>query len=426
MLIGLVVGVALGAGIALIAKALNARLLSGLFSGYDAAGGWAWVLILLAMFGAILLHEIGHVVGGLSVGFRFMLLVVGPLRVEREPSGKLKVGLNKELASGGGLAALYPEDPHDLVRRFAWVVAAGPIASAVTCALWVAIVAILPDASIARSFIATLGGLSFAVALATLTPMQAGVYLTDGARLRQLHRGGPEARRDAAMLSLLAVSVGDAPFESWDRATVLASIEPVDGSIFELQGRSYAYGWLVAKGATSEAREQMQRAIDITAGLPPAMRAALDNELAFIDALHPPADGGGCSRHARAACHTRPARLRTEAHPGRDRRLARRPRRRARARGGGTATAHERQGWRDRGREMGARPPARGRGAPERGRPDRGARKRGATAHGAIAAGRGTSTAASTAPARPRARTCPRPSAETARSFPAPRSCTPP
>ena len=293
LLVGLIVGVVFGAAIGGVMVLLDAPFLADLFQGYERVGGVSWIFIVLAMFGAILAHELGHVLGGLRVGFHFVLLVVGPLRVERDDDDRLKVRLNRDLASSGGIAALYPKDQRDLVRRFAWVIAAGPIASLVTGALCLAILAVMQEPTVAKSFVATLGGMSLALAVATLVPMKSGYYLTDGARLLQLRRGGPAAERDAAMLSLLASSTGDAPFESWSRDVVEASIGPVDGSIFELQGRSYAYGWTIAKGAVEDARAQLQRALSLTAGLPPVMRASLENELAFMDAMYPAPDGTG-------------------------------------------------------------------------------------------------------------------------------------
>jgi hypothetical protein len=286
LLLGLLAGGALGVGMAALMNALNAKFVSDLFAGYD-DNRWAWVFMVLALFGAIVVHELGHVVDGLSVGFRFILFIAGPLRVERAPDGTIKPGLNKDLMSAGGLAALYPQDQRDLVRRFAWIVAAGPLGSLVTSVVCVAIVAALDEPGLARSFAATLAGTSLAIAVATVTPMRTGYYLTDGARLLQLRRGGLPAARDAALLSMIGANSVGTPIESWERELIVAGAVPADGSIFELQGRSYAYLWAVARGRVHEARMQLQRAIAISQGLPAVTKASLASELAFIDAMHP-------------------------------------------------------------------------------------------------------------------------------------------
>jgi hypothetical protein len=265
---------------------LNAKFVSDLFAGYH-ANRWAWVFIAAALFGAIVVHALGHVVGRVSVGFRFILFIAGPLRVERAPDGTITPGLNKDLMSAGGLAALYPRDQRDLVRRFAWIVAAGPLGSLVTSVVCVALVAARDEPGLARSFAATLAGTSLAIAVATVTPMRTGYYLTDGARLLQLRRGGLPAARDAALLSMIGANGVGVPIESWERERIVAGPVPADGSIFALQGRSYAYLWAVARGGVHEARMQLQRAIAISEGLPAVTRASLAGELAVIDAMHP-------------------------------------------------------------------------------------------------------------------------------------------
>ena len=56
---------------------------------------------LLSVFGAIALHELGHVLGMLAANFRVLLYVVGPLKISRE-GDRLRLRLNRDLALAGG------------------------------------------------------------------------------------------------------------------------------------------------------------------------------------------------------------------------------------------------------------------------------------------------------------------------------------
>ena len=74
-------------------------------------------------------HELGHLITGLMLGFRFELFVIGPLGIKRE-GDKIKVYFNKNLGHYGGLAATTPvSDDPDNARKLGLICLAGPIAS---------------------------------------------------------------------------------------------------------------------------------------------------------------------------------------------------------------------------------------------------------------------------------------------------------
>jgi hypothetical protein len=84
-----------------------------------------------------LAHELGHVIAGWLVGFQFRLLVFGPMRLERGASGRVRARLNQDPALFGGIACSLPTDNRDLIKRFAWFVAGGPVMSLAFAALLV-------------------------------------------------------------------------------------------------------------------------------------------------------------------------------------------------------------------------------------------------------------------------------------------------
>lgn len=294
----------------LAANTVDPRFLRQLF-GPHAGSLPPWVLFPLIfpllLLTAILVHEGGHVVGGLTAGFRFLFLVVGPLRIERTERGHIALALNRSLALVGGIAACIPRDSHNLPRRFAWMIAAGPLASLlVALALGTAAYSMhAPNAFHVMS--AVLALFSFAIGLVTIIPMRTGMFLSDGARLLQLSRGDSAARRDAALLSIIAADQSGVPVHEWNRDTVLALLTPADASVFERTGRLLAYMWALANGAVGDGRAQLERAATISEGLPPIERAWLDNEMAFMRALYDRTGTGEASMPAPAALTRVPA-----------------------------------------------------------------------------------------------------------------------
>ena len=91
----------------------------------------------------LLAHECGHLLAGRLVGFRFQFLALGPLLVSRSEAGRVRVGLNREPALFGGAALALPTDDRDLVRRYTWFVAGGPILSVILAVVSFTLLAIV-------------------------------------------------------------------------------------------------------------------------------------------------------------------------------------------------------------------------------------------------------------------------------------------
>ena len=51
---------------------------------------WYFIFLLLSLFLAIAIHELGHLLAGLVQGFSFELFIVGPLGVKRDENRKIK------------------------------------------------------------------------------------------------------------------------------------------------------------------------------------------------------------------------------------------------------------------------------------------------------------------------------------------------
>lgn len=193
----------------LFASATGGGLLgAGLMLATDGAAGDmvpgpAFLAVALVIYMvSIAGHELGHLAAGALAGFRPLLLIVGPLRIERADD-RVRAGLNRSLALAGGLALSAPIGVHDLRRRTIVLVAGGPLASimlGVQClAFWSASSAFLEargSLAAAAAFSLLLGGVvSLAIGIVTLLPMRVGGFYSDGARLLRLLRDDDETAR---------------------------------------------------------------------------------------------------------------------------------------------------------------------------------------------------------------------------------------
>ncbi len=285
LLVGLIFA---GAGLALGYLAARIGFDSGRATGTGEKKGVAaalgfFGLALLATWIALAIHEAGHALGGVAQGFRFLFLAVGPLWVERR-EGRLAVRLNTTSATWGGVAACVPVDGADLPRRFAVMVAGGPLAS-----LGLALLAGLAWAATpagAAHFTAGVTALASAgFFLATAQPFGAGGgFASDGGRLLRILRGGAEGAREAALLGLTAAAMGGARPRDWPAPLLADGLVPADGSMMEVAALVYAAQAAADGGDLDEAAARLDRADLLTAGKGRLLRSIMAGEAAWLAA----------------------------------------------------------------------------------------------------------------------------------------------
>lgn len=265
----------------------------------EALGAWAALVLSLtavaAGYLAILAHEAGHVAGGQLARFRFLFLVAGPLRIERNPSTRrIRAALNREPSLYGGIAASLPTQTDALPRRLGLMVAGGPAASFLLAGAAGAIIPALDGGPLLLGpFLGMLMIISAGLGVVTLVPMRFSGFASDGARLLRLVRGGPAARREAAMLALIGLSTAGTAPRDWPEETVRAVAEARDGTSDEVTAALLAYSHLLDRGDTDGARAALHRALELADRYPPPFIPGLMAEAAFFE--------GFVSRDAAAA-----------------------------------------------------------------------------------------------------------------------------
>ena len=258
--------------------------------GLDVSTTTLIISLVLSIFLVLLIHELGHVLGGLAYGNRFALLIAGPLKVENE-NGKLKWSLNRSLSSFGGLAMTIPMSTDNFKARRTATVAAGPGASLLLAILTLVPALLLPPQALPsyfRFFLLCLGFLSFTIFMATIIPMQSGGFMSDGAQLVNIYRDNPAANRYEALLQLVAeLQPGKRPKDISEEQIQKITALGYDDT-FGLSGLNYLYYRAVDRREWEEAEKYMNLFQEKIEVFPKAFQNALWNEVAIYYSLISP------------------------------------------------------------------------------------------------------------------------------------------
>jgi hypothetical protein len=242
------------------------------------------LLGLLAAWIAVVVHECGHLVAGLSAGWRFSLLVIGPLRLGRGPDGLVRVGWNRDIAMIGGAGGATPTHTTHLREAMAVNAAGGPLAS-----LLLALAAHLELVGpyVAHGALAIFCGwlrlISGGIGVINLVPMANGPFVTDGLRLLRVLGHGPHGAREIALLTLSALEERGVPPRDWDAALIERGLAVRDGSMFECQFELWACQRARDGGRLDEAGVALERALALAPRTPLELREACQREAAALE-----------------------------------------------------------------------------------------------------------------------------------------------
>jgi hypothetical protein len=255
----------------------------GWFLGQSAFSGGYGIGFLgfLGLFAlAIVVHELGHVIGALRVNFRVCSFTVGPITI-RWSGGRTTIrwGTLRIL----GLVSLVPNGIHDLRRRMLIVTAAGPAASFLGGIIAVAVGRLLPVSSTGGAF--NLGGLlSCALGLLSLIPSRR-FYTSDGAKIWDLWRSKERGERLCALLALLAdLNAGLRP-RDWNVDLIQRSLGLRDGSGMDVSCDMFAFYRAKDRHEFDAAQQYLESAIERQKICPQAVKASIALDAAFFYAV---------------------------------------------------------------------------------------------------------------------------------------------
>lgn len=237
----------------------------------------------LALLTVIVVHEAGHVVGGLAAGFRFVLLIAGPLKVTAGTRGP-RIGLNRSLALAGGLAACVPLDGRALRGGLMRMVAGGPAASlllSVVCGVGWSVFRETPPWNF---LLLVTAAVSLAIGVGTLIPLRVSGFHSDGAQLLSLFSGDDlVVQEKAAIGGVLGLSLAGVRPRDWPSSDVARLPTRSADPNVTLAARLMTAYRAIDSGDDAEA-ERLLSPTAVTADAAPVLRAAAGLELAWIAA----------------------------------------------------------------------------------------------------------------------------------------------
>jgi len=238
----------------------------------------AFVVMLLL---SVLLHELGHLIGGRLVGFHFLLLIVGPFKVQRI-GPRLHYGWNRHLNLAGGLAASVPKDHRHLRWRMFLMVAGGPAISLLCTglALYFVFRFVFSLEPWQQGLLLLFGAMNSAISLLTLIPLPTCGFASDGSRLLLLVRGGPTAARWCAAVALSYMAISQRPRE-WDRTVLEAALAVPDGSLDDVSAHFLAYSAALDHGDSAATTRHLTYFLTNRQAYPLALQPALFLEAAY-------------------------------------------------------------------------------------------------------------------------------------------------
>ncbi len=276
----------------------------GYFVGKIAAGSLDGVskitLLALALlfvpifFVVIAIHEVGHALAGVWVGFDFRMYVVGPFMWNKE-HGRWKFQWNRNVNTAGGMVVCMPTDTNDLGRRFSTYAAGGPVASFLLAILSFGVYRLISIADIAGHvglqtlayIFLVMAFLSLVIFLVTAIPMHFGGFSSDGARVLRFLKGGDVARFEILILKFIAGSTaGLRPkLLDMDELNEANTLAVKLNAPFGVYLHSFFHQAAFDRGETEEAEHHLLDYINRADEVPEGLRNAVWLDAAFFYAF---------------------------------------------------------------------------------------------------------------------------------------------
>jgi len=218
------------------------------------------LVLLVSFFLVILIHELGHVFGGLIMGNEFSMMIVGPLKLQKE-DGKYHLEFNQNVAMAGGLALTLPTKVEGFKKRRAVVIGGGPFASLVLAIIAYLLFINMPNgySKLLTTLLIGSGMLSAMIFVMTIIPMKAGGFMSDGMQLLMTFRGDAKAKQYANFMHLFALdNKGVLPKDLPETLFTTEQDKPIQDS-FDLAFQQYLYYRAIDENDLAKAANLIQK-----------------------------------------------------------------------------------------------------------------------------------------------------------------------
>jgi hypothetical protein len=237
-----------------------------------AAVGVAAVTGLLA---ALVVHELGHVLAGLSLGFRFHSVRVGRLHLTRPFRWSWSRPAEPAAA---GMTTLFPVGTTALGPRAFGMLVGGPVANLATAGV-ITVLAFEKDL-----FWASFVLWCVMIGMGNLVPFRRGSFVSDGGRIVTLVADPTRARRWLAMIALTTELHDGVPPESLSPEFIATAIAECDESAETVAAHLLAYLTRFHQHDDARAADALEICLSYAGHLPEAIRESLMCEAAVFQA----------------------------------------------------------------------------------------------------------------------------------------------
>jgi Zn-dependent protease len=216
-----------------LSKFLETRTEGILSSFYN----FFWSLVfcpLLAVFMVIVVHELGHLLAGWSVGFRFISIRFGPIQIVR-PFRISLARKDHQRAGASGSTGMFPTNIKGIRVRMLTMVLGGPTAN-LLCAC--AVILIVPGISIFRDWFVLL---SLLTGIGNLIPFNRLSHVSDGRRILMLLNKDGRGERWLAIIQLASDLRNGVAIENLRPEFIAMAVAIRDDSPDTVIGHSLAY-----------------------------------------------------------------------------------------------------------------------------------------------------------------------------------------
>jgi len=234
----------------------------------------------------ILIHELGHLVAGWLLGFRFREIAVGPLRLWLEGS-KIKMGFRREMTAMG-YARMQVCRVARLRRRLVLYASGGTAANALSLAIPAMFAyhgSFASMSPLASSFAAQFTYLSIIVGFLNIMPAPlASRIASDGSRIASLLSDRKRGRRYLAICAVQTQQHKGVHPKNWKRTWLKAASCVSDNSIDDFWGNWFAYKCASARSDKHEASARLETCLRLSCLQTESVRRMLLEEAGFFSA----------------------------------------------------------------------------------------------------------------------------------------------
>ncbi len=226
------------------------------------------LIVFLANYTHIFMHELGHILGGLLVGMKPYLFAVKRFALYRTASG-WRIQLNANIGAAGGVAGSFLPNANTSRWREFIKIASAPFMDLFLGLLLAILVFTNTNHNPVqatwhgdlRFFLEVWAGFSLAAFSYIFSPREFDGYMNDGLRLKRLLQGGANVVQEIGLMNLFYTSFAGNRPKSWHETWVKAALSGTENNIFDLDAQILAYYHALDKNEIETARQHLTTAL---------------------------------------------------------------------------------------------------------------------------------------------------------------------